>query len=207
VSPVRRLLIAPALLFAVLAVLLSACGSSPSSSSGTTTTASTAGPGTTTTAAAPGTTTSTTAPSTTTTTTTTATSDTSVPAVADPTNLTVAPVVSPGTPPPPTKLVTKDLVVGTGATATASSTVVVKYVGADYTTGKDFTANTWTNNQTATFPLSEVVPGFSQGIVGMKVGGRREIVIPPALGYGAQGSSSVQPNETLVFIVDLKSLK
>jgi len=200
VSPVRRLLIAPALLFAVLAVLLSACGSSPSSSSGTTTTASTAGPGTTTTAAAPGTTTSTTAPSTTTT--TTATSDTSVPAVADPTNLTVAPVVSPGTPPPPTKLVTKDLVVGTGATATASSTVVVKYVGADYTTGKDFTANTWTNNQTATFPLSEVVPGFSQGIVGMKVGGRREIVIPPALGYGAQGSApAIKPNEVLIFVI------
>jgi peptidylprolyl isomerase len=205
VSPVRRLLIAPALLFAVPAVLLSACGSSPSSSSGTTTTASTAGPGTTTTAVAPSTTTSTTATSTTTT--TAAASSTSVPAVAAPTNLTVEPVVSPGTPPPPTKLVTKDLVVGTGATATASSTVVVKYVGADYTTGKDFTANTWTNNQTATFPLSEVVPGFSQGIVGMKVGGRREIVIPPALGYGAKGSSSVQPNETLVFIVDLKSLK
>ena len=53
------------------------------------------------------------------------------------------------------------------------------------------------------FPLSGVVPGFAQGIVGMKIGGRREIVIPPSLGYGAQGSGPIGPNETLVFVVDL----
>ena len=98
--------------------------------------------------------------------------------------------------------------VGTGKTAVASSTVVVKYVGADYTTGTDFTSSTWTSGQPATFPLSTVVPGFKQGIVGMKVGGRREIVIPSSLGYGAKGSPPViKANETLVFVVDLQSIK
>ena len=131
-----------------------------------------------------------------------------MPAVAQPTDLTVEPVVGPGAQPPPTKLVTKDLVVGTGKTATASSTVVVKYVGADYTTGTDFTSGTWQENKATSFALSTVVPGFSQGIVGMKVGGRREIVIPPSLGYGASGSGSIiKPNETLVFVVDLVSLR
>lgn len=130
-----------------------------------------------------------------------------MPAVAASTDLTTQPVISPGTPPPPTSLVTKDLVVGTGAAASASSTVLVKYVGADYTTGKDFTSSTWTNNQPTSFALTTVVPGFSRGIVGMKVGGRREIVIPPSLGYGSRGSgTAVKANETLVFVVDLKSV-
>ena len=128
--------------------------------------------------------------------------------MADPTNLTTAPVLSAGTPPPPDHLVTKDLVVGTGTTATATSTVLVKYVGADYTTGKDFTTSTWTQGQPTSFALSTVVPGFAQGIEGMKVGGRRVIVIPPSLGYGSRGSgSAVGPNETLVFVVDLKGVE
>jgi peptidylprolyl isomerase len=130
-----------------------------------------------------------------------------VPAVATPTNLTVKPVISAGMPPPPKTLVTKDLVVGTGTTATKSSTVSVKYVGASFTTGKDFTSSTWTEGKPTTFPLSEVVPGFSQGIVGMKVGGRREIIIPSALGYGTKGQPpTIQPTETLVFVVDLKGV-
>jgi peptidylprolyl isomerase len=128
--------------------------------------------------------------------------------VADPTDLKVEPVIAPATAAAPKNLVTKDLVVGTGATATAASTVVVNYVGADFTTGVDFTSSTWTGGQPATFALSTVVPGFKEGIVGMKVGGRREIVIPSALGYGATGSgSTIKPNETLVFVVDLVSLK
>jgi peptidylprolyl isomerase len=136
-----------------------------------------------------------------------ASSNRSVPAVANAKNLKVAPVVSPGKLPAPTKLVTKDLVVGTGATATATNTVGVKYVGANYVTGKDFTNGTWTSGETASFPLSGVVPGFSKGIVGMKVGGRREIVIPPSLGYKNQGfGTTIKPNETLVFVVDLKSV-
>ncbi len=127
--------------------------------------------------------------------------------MANATNLSAEPVVSPGKSPAPTTLVVKNLVVGTGAVATTSSTVVVKYVGAAYTSGKDFTAAPWTSGQASTFALSTVVPGFREGIVGMKVGGRREIVIPPALGYGAGGSgSTIKPNETLVFVVDLQGV-
>jgi len=124
------------------------------------------------------------------------------------TDLKVEPVIGPGSPPPPTGLETKDLVVGTGKAAVASSTVDVFYVGADYTNGKVFDDTPWKEHQATPFPLSGVVPGFGQGIVGMKVGGRREIVIPPSLGYGATGDPpAVGPNETLVFVVDLVSVK
>jgi peptidylprolyl isomerase len=196
-SSMRRLFIAAPLLFGLV---LAACGSSPpaAQNSSTSTTHSNSGSGTTSTSGSPTTTspTATTAPS------------TGVPAVANATNLQVQPVISPGTPPPPKTLVTKDLIIGTGPTATSSSTVVVKYVGADYTTGTDFTTSTWTSGQPATFPLTTVVPGFSQGIVGMKVGGRREIVIPSSLGYGTRGSPpSIKPNEALVFVVDLQGVK
>lgn len=129
-----------------------------------------------------------------------------MPAVTNATNLQVAPVIAAGTPPAPTQLVTKDLVVGSGATASTASTVKVQYVGANYADGKTFDSS-WQRGQPATFPLSGVVPGFAQGIAGMKVGGRREIVIPPALGYGSNGSPpAVAPNETLVFVVDLISV-
>ncbi len=96
---------------------------------------------------------------------------------------------------------------GTGATAKASDTVEVQYVGADYTNGKNFDSS-WSRGQPTSFPLNGVVPGFAQGIVSMKVGGRREIVIPPGLGYGATGSPpAVAPNETLVFVVDLLGIQ
>jgi peptidylprolyl isomerase len=102
---------------------------------------------------------------------------------------------------------TKDLVVGTGPQASGTSTVKVQYVGADYTNGHVFDSS-WQRGQPATFPLTGVVPGFAQGIAGMKVGGRREIVIPPDLGYGASGSPpAVGPNETLVFVVDLLAVQ
>jgi peptidylprolyl isomerase len=127
-----------------------------------------------------------------------------LPAVASPTDVKKEPVISPGAPPPPTSLETKDLVVGTGKAAVASSTVTVNYVGANYVNGKVFDDTPWKNGQPVPFPLNGVVPGFAQGIVGMMIGGRREIVIPPALGYGATGSPpAVSPNETLVFVVDL----
>ncbi|MCL5444657.1 MAG: FKBP-type peptidyl-prolyl cis-trans isomerase [Acidimicrobiales bacterium] len=91
--------------------------------------------------------------------------------------------------------------------ATAQSTVKVQYVGANYVTGTIFDSS-WSRGQPATFPLNGVIPGFAQGIEGMRVGGRREVVIPPALGYGAQGSPpNVQPNETLVFVIDLLAVK
>ena len=128
-----------------------------------------------------------------------------LPAVSGASDLSHEPTVSAGAVPAPTSLQTKDLVVGTGAAATSSSTVTVQYVGADYATGKDFDSS-WSRGQPTQFSLTQVVPGFSQGIVGMKVGGRREIVIPPALGYGAAGEGPVGPNETLVFVVDLVSI-
>ncbi len=127
-----------------------------------------------------------------------------LPAVAGATDLNKEPVISPGSQPPPTSLQTRDLVVGTGTAAVASSTVSVRYVGADYANGQVFDDSPWKSGQPTPFALSGVVPGFGQGIVGMKVGGRREIVIPSALGYGATGDPpAVAGNETLVFVVDL----
>lgn len=128
---------------------------------------------------------------------------TGYPAVDDATDLKKAPVIQPGAGTPETTLVTHDLVVGTGAAAVATSTVKIQYVGALYPTGKVFDA-TWTGGgKPATFPLNQVVPGFAQGIVGMKIGGRREIVIPPDLGYGSQTNGPIPGNSTLVFVVDL----
>jgi len=129
-----------------------------------------------------------------------------VPAVASPTDQGVEPVISADTAPAPSTDVIKDLVVGTGATTTLSDTVDVMYVGALYTTGVDFDQSTWQAKMPTAFPLNEVVPGFAQGLEGMKVGGRREIVIPAALGYGAMPPQGIPANATLVFVVDLKSL-
>jgi peptidylprolyl isomerase len=125
------------------------------------------------------------------------------PAVDNATDLKKAPVIEAGIGTPETTLVTHDLVVGHGQAAVATNTVRIQYIGALYPTGKVFDA-TWTRGASpASFPLSGVVPGFAQGIVGMKVGGRREIVIPPALGYGSSTQGPIPGNSTLVFVVDL----
>ncbi len=103
---------------------------------------------------------------------------------------------------------TKDLITGTGKTATNGSTITVNYVGVLYKTGKQFDAS-WSRGQPFTIPLSagQVIPGWVQGIQGMKVGGRRELIIPPSLGYGAKGAgASIPPNSTLIFVVDLLSV-
>lgn len=105
----------------------------------------------------------------------------------------------------PTTLRSCDLVVGTGAEATVGSTVQVQYVGVAWSTKKQFDAS-WDRGQPFDFPLGQgrVIKGWDQGVAGMKVGGRRELVIPADLGYGAQGAGGdIGPNETLVFIVDL----
>ena len=126
------------------------------------------------------------------------------PAVANATDLKTEPKPGAGSSPAPTTLVMKDLVTGSGPAAVASSTVNVQYVGSNYADGKVFDASWEHGGQPISFALSGVIPGFAQGIVGMKVGGRRELVIPPALGYGPQGSPpAVGPNETLVFVIDL----
>jgi peptidylprolyl isomerase len=105
----------------------------------------------------------------------------------------------------PAKLETKDLITGTGAEAKAGETVTVNYVGVLYKGGKEFDAS-WKRKEPFSFALGKgaVIKGWDQGIPGMKVGGRRELIIPSALAYGATGSgSSIPPNSPLVFVVDL----
>ena len=128
-----------------------------------------------------------------------------VPAVTGATDLTRQPTIAAGTGSPPTRLTGADLVVGSGSVASASSTVKVRYVGALYANGQVFDAS-WTDpgGPSASFSLTQVIPGFRDAITGMKVGSRREVVIPPAEGYGAAGSPPAIPgNATLVFVIDL----
>jgi peptidylprolyl isomerase len=106
---------------------------------------------------------------------------------------------------PPTELVIEDLVVGDGPEATAGHPVEVHYVGVAWSTKGQFDAS-WDRNDTFGFRLGagQVIAGWDQGVAGMKLGGRRQITIPPHLGYGARGAGGViGPNETLVFVVDL----
>jgi peptidylprolyl isomerase len=120
-------------------------------------------------------------------------------------DLKTKPTVEVPTGAPPKTLESKDLVVGTGAEAKAGDTVKVQYVGVDYKTGKEFDSS-WSRNQPFTFQLGggQVIPGWDQGVVGMKVGGRRELIIPSNLAYGPQGSPpTIGPNATLVFVIDL----
>jgi peptidylprolyl isomerase len=110
---------------------------------------------------------------------------------------------------PVTTLQKQDIVVGKGPAAKAGDTIDVQYVGVAQSTGKQFDAS-WDRGQPFTFPLGQgqVIPGWDQGIVGMKVGGRRQLVIPPDMAYGAQGAPpDIGPNETLVFVVDLKKIQ
>jgi peptidylprolyl isomerase len=110
---------------------------------------------------------------------------------------------------PPQKLEIKELEEGSGAEAKSGDEVTVQYVGVDYKNGKEFDSS-WSRNEPFSFTLGagEVIPGWDQGIEGMKVGGRRELVIPPELAYGEAGAPpAIGPNETLVFVVDLLEAK
>ena len=130
------------------------------------------------------------------------------------TDLTSKPGVTATSTSAPTALQEKDLVVGQGPAATSTSTVTVQYVGVRYTDGHQFDAS-WNDQGPASFPLNGVVPGFAQGIGGaagiapMKVGGRRVMILPAALGYGASGTpdGSIPPNTPIVFVVDLLAVK
>jgi len=124
---------------------------------------------------------------------------------ADP-RLSRKPKVTPPSGKAPTSLVVKDLIKGTGAPARAGQLLTVQYVGVLYKSGKQFDAS-WDRGQPFQFPLGQgqVIPGWDNGLVGMKIGGRRELIIPPADGYGAQGSPPViPPNAPLVFVIDLQ---
>ena len=107
--------------------------------------------------------------------------------------------------PAPTELVITDLVVGTGAEAEPGATVDVHYLGVEFETGEQFDAS-WDRGESINFPLSGLIAGWQEGIPGMKVGGRRQLVIPPALAYGESGGHRLS-GKTLVFIIDLLGVK
>ena len=109
---------------------------------------------------------------------------------------------------PPLELTTEDLDAGTGPEARNGQTVTVHYVGVSWSTGAQFDAS-WDRDEPFRFPLGagRVIAGWDQGVLGMRIGGRRRLTIPPSLGYGATGAGGViAPNETLVFVVDLISV-
>ena len=115
------------------------------------------------------------------------------------------PVVSVPKGAPPKQLESKELVPGDGAEAKSGDEVSVQYVGVNYKNGEEFDSS-WSRNEPFTFTLGagEVIPGWDQGVEGMKVGGRRELIIPPELAYGEAGAPpAIAPNETLVFVIDL----
>ena len=105
----------------------------------------------------------------------------------------------------PTELVIEDLVVGDGAEAKAGDSISAHYVGVSHATGEEFDAS-WNRGSPLEFRLGvgQVIKGWDLGIVGMKVGGRRKLTIPPDLAYGDRGAGgAIKPGETLIFVVDL----
>jgi peptidylprolyl isomerase len=122
--------------------------------------------------------------------------------------LATEPKLAKGTGPLPSKLESKDIVVGTGPEAKKGSTVYVNYVGADYKTGKVFDAS-WKRKEPFLFVIGtgSVIQGWDTGVPGMKVGGRRELRIPASLAYGSKGQPGIPPGEALIFQIDLLQAK
>ena len=115
------------------------------------------------------------------------------------------PLIDPPAGAPPADLEITDLTVGDGTQAQPGHTVTVHYVGVAHSTGEEFDAS-WNRGEPLRFGLGsgQVIPGWDQGVAGMKIGGRRKLVIPPHLAYGDRGAGNViKPDETLIFVVDL----
>jgi peptidylprolyl isomerase len=130
--------------------------------------------------------------------------DTETETAPDLTDTSVKPVIDKPSGVPPRKLVKEDIVKGKGPGAQPGDTVVVHYVGVNFSTGEEFDAS-WDAGQP--FPVQlgagQVIEGWEKGLVGLKKGGRRKLTIPPEQAYGAQGAPpSIGPNETLVFVID-----
>jgi peptidylprolyl isomerase len=124
-------------------------------------------------------------------------------------DLTEKPAVEQPSGEPPAELQTTDIVKGKGKAAKAGDIVSVQYVGNSWSTGAQFDASWDRGGEPFQFPLGagQVIPGWDQGVAGMKRGGRRLLVIPPDLAYGAQSPSpDIGPNETLIFVVDLEQI-
>jgi len=129
-------------------------------------------------------------------------SDYTPPAISD--DLNAKPEVPEPTGTAPDELITDDVVLGEGTAAKPGDKVTVHYVGVSFSNGKQFDAS-WDRGAPFDFPLGagSVIQGWDFGVTGMKEGGRRTLVIPPELGYGARGVGPIAANETLVFVVDL----
>ncbi|WP_017594262.1 FKBP-type peptidyl-prolyl cis-trans isomerase [Nocardiopsis potens] len=107
--------------------------------------------------------------------------------------------------PPPAELQVEDITIGEGAQAVHRSRLAMHYVGVAHSTGEEFDAS-WNRGEPLRFQLGvgQVIPGWDQGVLGMRVGGRRKLIIPPHLAYGDRGAGGViKPGETLVFVIDL----
>ena len=127
----------------------------------------------------------------------------------DLTDTSVKPVVPKPAGSPPRRLEKEDIVKGKGPRAKAGDSVTMQYVGIAFSTGEQFDAS-WDNGAPfGPFQLGsgQVIAGWDRGIVGMRKGGRRELVIPPELAYGSQGQGPIGPNETLIFVVDLLAIQ
>jgi len=108
--------------------------------------------------------------------------------------------------PAPAELLVTDIETGDGAEATPGATVDVHYVGVDFETGEQFDAS-WDRGESIEFPLRGLIRGWQEGIPGMKVGGRRQLVVPPELAYGPAGAGHRLSGRTLVFVIDLLAVK
>ena len=125
-------------------------------------------------------------------------------------DLNVKPVIPKPQGNPPGTMQVRDVVQGTGKAAESGDKVSVQYVGVSWSTGQEFDSSWSRGKQPFKFKLGTgmVIPGWDQGLVGMKQGGRRELVIPPNLAYGPQGQPpAIAPNETLIFVIDLQKVK
>ena len=119
------------------------------------------------------------------------------------------PFVAPHLGPAPDDLEVEEIIIGEGDEARPGQTAVVHYVGVAASNGEEFDAS-WNRGDTFSFPLGagHVIAGWDRGVVGMRIGGRRRLVIPAHLGYGERGAGGViAPGETLIFVVDLIELR
>ncbi len=104
--------------------------------------------------------------------------------------------------PAPTELVVTDISVGDGQEAAAGAQVTVHYLGVEYDSGEEFDSS-WGRGEPITFPLNGLIKGWQEGIPGMQVGGRRQLICPPDLAYGPAGGGHRLSGKTLIFVIDL----